>query len=298
MTTETAEKAKKVERKTVLLFLLVEFIILHFLYSTLYDFSDVRNVVAEVEFGATLLSIVLAVIAILYTFWQGVSQSDFNVSLMSQMGRLERIGSDLSTNNERLHESVKHSEKISTDLLRIESSVSGVKDELSNLGSAFQSMLSAEKPTKSSAGNGDAAVARFGGEAVDSVEKREQTLAEFEKIFSLDVAQKCLIFILNEHTLEHMTMLSVARKFAELVDGKPEKDAPKSHAMYMGVFATVLEALRRYRIVKINEIDVEKKFVKIKILNDWKTVVGKYLEKQRKDEKYAQFSSSLKKDEE
>jgi len=283
----------------VLLFLLIEFIILHFLYSALYDFSDVRNVVTEVEFGATLLSIVLAVIAILYTFWQGVSQNDFNTSLMRQMGRLEKIGSDLSINNERLHESVKHSEKISLDLTRIESSVSGVKGELSNLGSTFQSMLSAEKPTKSSAGNGDAAAAGFEGKAVDSVENKEQTFAEFEKMFPSVAAQKCLIFILNEHALEDMSMFSVARKFAALADGRPEKDAPKSHAMYMGVFATILQALRRCRIIKVDEIAVEdKKFVKIRISNDWKAAVDKYLERQRKNEKYAQFSSSLKKDEE
>ncbi|MFP4895627.1 hypothetical protein [Paraburkholderia sp. EG304] len=294
MTTESKGKIspkkgfKKIKPATAAVALLVEFIALHFLYSAIYDFSDVKSVVAEVEFGATLISIVLAVVAILYTFWQGTSQANFNADLMGQMGRLEAVGDSLTTNNERLHENVLHSQKISDGLLRIESGVFSAKNEISNLGGALQSMLPGEKSTTPP--NNDQA--RDTTSKTSGIKPNKSEIYKLRDLLSSEVAKKSLLYMIFGCASEMEKVRKHVFDFSSHFDGKPKDEKNESRLMFVGVFLTVMTALRRTGIIKTkntdNWIDCS-----IEVAEEWRDAVKDYIDEQRKSGKYTAFIESI-----
>jgi len=283
---------KKIKLTTVAVALLVEFIVLHFLYSAIYDFSDVKNVVTEVEFGATLISIVLAVVAILYTFWQGTSQAHFNADLMGQMGRLEAVGDNLTINNERLHDNVLNSQKLSDGLLRIESGVFSVKNEISNLGGSLQSMLPGEKST----------TPINQGRTLDSTPQAVKKNPNKSKIYELknllgsEVARKSLLYMISGCASEMEEVNKHVFDFASHFDGRSKTEKNDFRLMYVGVFLTVMSALGRTGIVKPKSKE-KGAYFSVEVAEEWRDAIKEYIDDQYKEDKYTKFIDSISKSE-
>lgn len=275
--------------QVVVIILLVEFFVLHFLYSAIYDFSDVKNVVSEVEFGATLISIVLAIVAILYTFWQGISQGDFNATLMGQLGRLEAIGSNLSTNNERLHENVIYSKNISDDLTRISSAVFSVKDEVSNLGGKLQAFVA---PANASGAPNVPAIAE--DKRSDAIlRQKSERLADLALLFGSPIGKKAIVYGFCRNNINMAKPTEIFRDFTKLEEPGKEDDKATSY-LYGGALLTVLTALRVAGIIFTKKDLVPDDKVKIvEVAPEWRVVVDGYLSEQKKDARLDKFIKSV-----
>ncbi|WP_124597206.1 hypothetical protein [Burkholderia stagnalis] len=271
--------------QAIVIVVFVEFFVLHFLYSAIYDFSEVKNVVSEVEFGATLISIVLAVVAILYTFWQGISQGDFNATLMGQLGRLEKIGSDLSTNNERLHENVVHSKNISDDLTRIGSAVFSVKDEVSSLGSVLQTFVA---PARANSVPSVPVIAENNTPTTVQRTKSEK-LAEWAILFGSPMARKAVVYSFSRNNINMEEPIEVCKDFTRIEEPGKEDDKAIVY-LYGGALLTVMAALRAAGVIATKKDLVPDDKVKIvEVVPEWRVEVENFLSKQRGDASLGKF---------
>ncbi|WP_118182099.1 hypothetical protein [Paraburkholderia phosphatilytica] len=266
------EKKYKLRATTCALLLLAEFILLHFFYSAIYDWSEVRNVVTEVEFGATLISIVLAVVAILYTFWQGTSQTDFNATLMGQLGRLEMVGESLAITNRSLHENMTTSKQISEDLLTLKSDVSSVSLKLSNFDS-LQSLFRDKLPATASLDDKTDEAGKS-----ESANTKETRLQDLSILFRSEAAKCSMIFLLSIGKSEGIKFTKHIEHFASLLTKKPEDFTGNGRLVLSGAFTIVYGALRAAGIM----IEGTEKFsfdnaVSFEVADEWKPAVQIYL---------------------
>jgi hypothetical protein len=237
--------SKSLTLPIVLLIALLEFIILHFLYSAIYDFSDVKGVVSEVEFGGTLISIVLALIAILYTFWQGNSQSDFNARLMGQLGRLESTGKDLALTNDKLQRNVEHGETILAGLSRVEAGILKVESGLSTLSDAMQAISPSDKDSAESA------LPQVGRGTPDKWLKKptddSEMLNGLQRLWATlnsKAARTSLLYCLVADLSEKKTVYERSKDYVKTAWDIPADKMGSTAHMYIGVFVTCLTALR------------------------------------------------------
>ncbi|MBN3855181.1 hypothetical protein G3N59_17525 [Paraburkholderia sp. Ac-20340] len=281
-----ASMNKSVAMPIVVLIALLEFIILHFLYSLIYDFSDIKNIVSEVEFGATLISIVLALIAILYTFWQGNSQSDFNAKLMGQLGRLESTEKDLALTNERLQRNVEHGENIVAGLSRVEAGILKVESGLSNLGSAMQAISPSDKNSAESAL--PAVSSGVPDKRLRKPTESGEMLTELNRLWLVlnsKTARTSLLYCLAANLSEGKTQFEHAKDYLEVTWNIPADRAGGlggTAYMYIGVFITCLNTLRWLGALQADPPNAKSnEKVSFEIPENWQKIVKQFISERK-----------------
>ena len=131
----------KVELSWVVVIILTELILLHFLYSSIYNYSDIKNVVDAFAFGGTLVGIIVGVIAIIYAFYQGAAQQNTNNTMVSELTKLAGIKEDIGASALALKEELKGLSAVTTKLVDIETSVGVVGEGVKQLSTSIVSQV-------------------------------------------------------------------------------------------------------------------------------------------------------------
>jgi hypothetical protein len=85
--------------KLVAIMALFELICLHIIYSCVYNYSNVKNVVDAFGFGGTLVGILVGVIAIIYAFYQGAAQQQTNNTMVAELTKLASIKEEIANSS-------------------------------------------------------------------------------------------------------------------------------------------------------------------------------------------------------
>ena len=91
----------------VILIIVMGLLILH---GVSYEFSTSKRALGYVSFAGTIVSILLGLIAIIYSFVQSMTQSNSVVEIKNEVERLVSASNDISQSNVKLHASAKHLE--------------------------------------------------------------------------------------------------------------------------------------------------------------------------------------------
>lgn len=126
----------------------IEFILLHFIYSA----GGNKDFINLFSFGATIVSIILALVAIFYTFLQVESQKEDSRHLSSQINALKIVSGELkevqgivSTVVQQMNESYENVNKIISPIHETHESIKGLHKKIESLlGSEFNR----DSPTK------------------------------------------------------------------------------------------------------------------------------------------------------
>lgn len=89
----------EIDVKTVAIIALFELICLHIIYSCVYHYSNIKNVVDAFGFGGTLVGILVGIIAIIYAFYQGAAQQQTNNTMVAELTKLASIKEEIANSS-------------------------------------------------------------------------------------------------------------------------------------------------------------------------------------------------------
>jgi hypothetical protein len=138
----------KVSWSFVVIMLLLELIGLHVLYSCVYDYSNIKNVVDAFGFGGTLVGILVGFIAIIYAFYQGAAQQQTNNIMVSELTKLSGIKEDISQTSRALKEDLLGLGSITEKLVAIEAGMGSIQSGVGHVKDALETSMEMITPMK------------------------------------------------------------------------------------------------------------------------------------------------------
>lgn len=142
-------------------FIIFIVIIIQFLVQWMsYQFSGSSNALGYISFAGTLVSIILGLVAIIYSFVQSISQTSTVVEIREQVEKLISAGVDIAKSKDELHASAMELSEVADNLAtKVSENTSATKEvvgSVSKLSDAFisgNSSLSSEVPIHNSGKN-------------------------------------------------------------------------------------------------------------------------------------------------
>ena len=126
----------------IFILILIQFVVQWFSY----QYSGSSNALGYISFAGTLVSIILGLVAIIYSFVQSISHTSTVAEIKDQVERLILAGVDITKSKDDLHASAFELSKIADDLAsKVTENTSATKEivgSVSKLSDAFVSGLS------------------------------------------------------------------------------------------------------------------------------------------------------------
>lgn len=129
--------------------ILLEFIFLQFIYTG----SDNKDLVNLFSFGATLISIILALIAIFYSFLQTEAQKEDARFLAAQLSSLANVTDKLANSSDEVNSSIVEMKLFVDSLDKISDEVSKSREEIAKLDSKLGASTEVKKTEESNNAN-------------------------------------------------------------------------------------------------------------------------------------------------
>lgn len=119
--------------RTTTIWMLCELIVLHIIYSSVYRYADIKDVVAAFGFGGTLVGIIVGVIAIIYAFFQGTSQQRTNETMIGEIGKLNNVKEEIGKTAGVLKEELGQLREITDKISQIDTNVTSSTSQLAEI---------------------------------------------------------------------------------------------------------------------------------------------------------------------
>ncbi|OEZ88539.1 hypothetical protein JAB6_05790 [Janthinobacterium sp. HH104] len=229
----------------VLIVCLLELILLHIVYSSVYNYSDIKNVVDAFAFGGTLVGILVGVIAIIYAFYQGAAQQETNNAMVSELTKLATIKEEIGNSARLLGKELGELDRISEKLNLIENSVSTTHEGIKEISVKI--------------GNDSSLSSKFGSESLVVIDNKY--VIKFLDIYINKQAKFYLFFF--AYLLKNRGVKTVEEhideffKIAEKYEVEYRKKYYTFHVKYV-VFQCLLAVFSSLGIISISEEDIDR----------------------------------------
>ena len=145
----TSQSNRQFDTKFLVILVLSELVILHTVYSSVYNYADMKNVVDAFGFGGTLVGLIVGVIAIIYAFYQGTSQQRTNETMIIEIGKLNTVKDEIANTAGILSAELSELKKITEKITQIDQNVSTSKTHIAEISQTLASQSGDSNSSKS-----------------------------------------------------------------------------------------------------------------------------------------------------
>lgn len=208
-----------------------------FVHWVSYQFGGSPNALGYVSFAGTLVSIMLGLIAIIYSFVQSISQSTSVVEIREQVERLIVAGNEISESGKMIHSASQEVNGLVGDLAsKVIENTSTSKEMLGSF-SKLTSELSLSLPVHPRK-NSEAVVALGGAEVNENSDERNS----YENLSVLD-SGRMIVRLMTVCIYEAVKRNYTITQIENLILPKFAKNTGAEVSFFVGAFNAVLFAL-------------------------------------------------------
>lgn len=142
----TVASGRAFSRREWILLIFILLLVEYGITTMAYNFSSEQNVLNYISFAATISSILLAVLAIIYGFYQNDSQQRVNGEISAQVTNITTASSELSSARTKLETQLDRIDAITSKIDELGSGVKDIQGAISGLDKTQRDMIASLVP--------------------------------------------------------------------------------------------------------------------------------------------------------